>query len=57
MLNEKQRGLSHMTQVISQDAQALDAIEGAIEEQYIDVQKQREIRERAQAAKSLGRPW
>ncbi|KAJ1672374.1 Nucleoporin nup57 [Coemansia sp. RSA 1694] len=57
MLSEKQRGLAHLTQVVSQDSQAIDSIEGAIEERYNDVQKQKDARERAQLARPLARPW
>ncbi|KAJ1840937.1 Nucleoporin nup57, partial [Coemansia sp. RSA 2703] len=56
-LSEKQRGLAHMTQVVSQDAQALDEVEGAIDERYAEAQKQREARDRAQVSKSLVLPW
>ncbi|KAJ2780231.1 hypothetical protein GGI15_003606 [Coemansia interrupta] len=57
VLSEKQRGLAHMTQVVSQDAQALDEAEGAIDERYAEAQKQREARDRAQVSKSLVLPW
>ncbi|KAJ2462926.1 Nucleoporin nup57 [Coemansia sp. RSA 2337] len=57
MLNEKQRGLAHLTQVVSQDSQAIDTIEYAIDERYSDVQKQKEAHERAQVTRSLARPW
>ncbi|KAJ2745333.1 Nucleoporin nup57 [Coemansia sp. BCRC 34301] len=57
MLNEKQRGLAHLTQVVSQDSQAIDGIESAIEERFNDVQKQKDARERAQLARPLTRPW
>ncbi|KAJ2003034.1 hypothetical protein GGI04_003112 [Coemansia thaxteri] len=57
MLGEKQRGLAHLTQVMSQSAQSIEAIESAIEERYNDLQKQKEARERAQIARSLVRPW
>ncbi|KAJ2811854.1 Nucleoporin nup57 [Coemansia furcata] len=57
MLSEKQRGLAHLTQVVSQDSQVIDTIEDAIEVRYNDVQKQRDAREQAQVAGSLIRPW
>ncbi|KAJ2234265.1 Nucleoporin nup57 [Coemansia sp. RSA 1722] len=57
MLSEKQRGLAHLTQVVSQDAQSLEQVEDAIEERFVEVQKQREARERAQVAKSFVLPW
>ncbi|KAJ1905792.1 Nucleoporin nup57, partial [Coemansia sp. IMI 209127] len=57
MLGEKQRGLARMTQIISLDAQSIEDVEGAIEERYMDLQKQKEARERAQISKSLVRPW
>ncbi|KAJ2889626.1 hypothetical protein GGI21_006495 [Coemansia aciculifera] len=54
MLSEKQRGLAHLTQVVSQDSQAIDAIESAIEESYNKAQKQKDARERAQLGTT---PW
>ncbi|KAI9502220.1 nucleoporin complex subunit 54-domain-containing protein [Coemansia spiralis] len=57
MLSEKQRGLARMTQVVSLDTQSIESIESAIEERYVELQKQKEARERAQVSKSLVRPW
>ncbi|KAJ2392150.1 Nucleoporin nup57 [Coemansia sp. RSA 2611] len=57
LLDDKQRGLARMTQVISQDAEAIDYIESTIEDRYAEVQKQKEARERAQAARAFAQPW
>ncbi|KAJ2695712.1 hypothetical protein H4218_005096 [Coemansia sp. IMI 209128] len=57
MLSEKQRGLAHLTQVVSQDSQTIDNIQAAIDERHNDVQKQKDAHERAQVARSLTRPW
>ncbi|KAJ2358392.1 hypothetical protein GGF43_000841 [Coemansia sp. RSA 2618] len=57
VLDDKQRGLARMTQVISQGTDDIDQIEGAIEDRYVEVQKQKEARERAQAARSFAQPW
>ncbi|KAJ1849659.1 hypothetical protein LPJ70_000327 [Coemansia sp. RSA 2708] len=43
--------------VISQDAEAIDYIESTIEDRYAEVQKQKEARERAQAARAFAQPW
>ncbi|KAJ1749442.1 Nucleoporin nup57 [Coemansia sp. RSA 1821] len=56
-LEDKQRGLAQMTQLISQDANSIDEIEQAIEDKYLDAQKQKEAREHAQIAKSFAHPW
>ncbi|KAJ2519229.1 Nucleoporin nup57 [Coemansia sp. RSA 1939] len=57
VLSEKQRGLARMTQIMSLGAQSIEKIEGAIEERYVELQKQKEAKERAQISKSLARPW
>ncbi|KAJ2252006.1 hypothetical protein GGH98_003131, partial [Coemansia sp. RSA 454] len=57
VLDDKQRGLAHMTQVISQGTESIDRIEGAIEDRYVEAQKQKEARERAQVARSYAQPW
>ncbi|KAJ1857897.1 Nucleoporin nup57 [Coemansia sp. RSA 638] len=57
VLDDKQRGLAHMTQVISQGTESIDHIEGAIEDRYVEAQKQKEARERAQVARSYAQPW
>ncbi|KAJ2698156.1 hypothetical protein H4R19_005612, partial [Coemansia spiralis] len=57
VLGDKQKGLARMTQVVAQDAEAIEAIEGAIEDRFAEVQKQKEARERVQVARSLVQPW
>ncbi|KAJ1727283.1 hypothetical protein LPJ61_004655 [Coemansia biformis] len=57
VLGDKQKGLARMTQVVAQDAEAIEAVEGAIEDRFAEVQKQKEARERVQVARSLVQPW
>ncbi|KAJ2771585.1 Nucleoporin nup57 [Coemansia nantahalensis] len=57
VLGDKQKGLARMTQVVVQGAEALEAIEAAIEDRFAEVQKQKEARERVQVARSLVQPW
>ncbi|KAJ2848150.1 Nucleoporin nup57 [Coemansia brasiliensis] len=57
VLEDKQRGLAQMTQIISKDATSIDEIEQAIEDKYLEAQKQKEAREHAQIAKSFAQPW
>ncbi|KAJ1954165.1 hypothetical protein GGI12_005855 [Dipsacomyces acuminosporus] len=57
VLSEKQRGLAQLSLIVSQDTQSMDDMERVLEERYTDVQRQKEVHERAQAAKSLVRPW
>ncbi|KAJ1727485.1 Nucleoporin nup57 [Coemansia sp. Benny D160-2] len=56
VLSEKQRGLARMTQIMSLGAQSIEKVEGAIEERYVELQKQKEAKERAQISKSLAPP-